>query len=69
MAEITDILAEDVKVAARWPQRQKQQLEQRRFTGSRWSGEEIEVAWADRKTYVPEDFRAVAISEPDILKP
>ena len=69
LAEQRDVVAEQVDEAARRPQRQEQQPQQRGLAGARRAGQELEGMGRDQERQVAQNLRAEPVAQTDIFEP
>ena len=69
LAEQRDVLAEQIDEAARRPNRQKQQPQQRGLAGARGTGEKLEGMRRNQESKVAQNLRAEPVPQTDIFEP
>src|SRR6185503_6374202 len=69
LAEQRDVLAEQIDEAARRPDRQEQQAQQRRLAGAGGAGEKLEGMRRNQESKVAQNLRAEPVPQTDIFEP
>ena len=69
LAEQRHVMAEQIDEAARRPQRQEQQPQQRSLAGAGRAGEELEGMGGDQETQVAQNLRTQSVTQSNIFEP
>ena len=69
LAEQRDVMTEQVDEAARRPQRQEQQPQERGLAGAGGTGEKLEGVCGNQETEVAQNLRAEPVPQSDIFEP